>query len=255
VETPDLSARPDRPPPWRTALTAAVLVGLVLVGGLWLRTLRSGDNPTVLPNNHVALVWEDWVFLAPPAPGTRPGPLAPADPQHLGEVSLSDGDFQLLSALQAMRPDGRGVRTVPNPFATGQPPTVAGFWEPVARRRAAAKVERPLVVFLRAPIYLSPFQTALSWSDPTGRVIVVNLEGLGLTADEMAPRIARLLRHEYGHLAGCTHRDGCVMETVSTVAQLDALPLDYCGLCMDKIGEFPFMAPQYGEVVRKVNPE
>lgn len=253
METPNPSPR-GQPPPLKTALTAIVLIALVLVGGLWLRSLRSSGNPATLPANHVALSWSDWVFLLPPAPGEKPDVLAPADPDDLGRVTLENADFGLLSVFKSMRRDTDVIRPVPSPFAPGQPPTVAGFWEPLAKRRAEAGEERPLVVLLRAPIYLSPFQTALAWSDPGGRLIVVDLSKLGSDSEEIATRAAKLLRHEYGHLAGCVHDDGCVMSPASDVAQLDALSNDYCGPCVDQVGEFPYTVPEYGPVIRRVDP-
>ncbi|MEO7994616.1 MAG: hypothetical protein ABI743_09475, partial [bacterium] len=231
-------------------LLAVICLGVILT----LRLQRMGEAGPSLPPDHVVTKWDGWIVMAPAAPGTKPSPTAMPDAENPGSVSLSVAQFELLAELKKMRPDRAPMQTVPNPFPPQSPPTVAAVWEPLAKMREARKVDKPLIVLITTPLYLTAFQKTMSWSDPGGILVVISLDGLGDSIPLAPQRIAKLLRHEYGHLAGCAHRDGCVMTPIETVEALDRLPDDYCGDCASRIQALPYRVPVYEQVVRTVDP-
>lgn len=256
-DMPEPEPMPSREMPgfWaQWGLVLAVVVCL-LVGLIFLQAQRIGSPTAPLPRDHVALTWDSWIFLAPPPPGTKPNPIAPPQGTSGGQVAIDPADLELLAAIQGLVPAGAALEIMPDPFDRDRAPTVPTVWEPLAQLRKARQPTQPLVIFRRGEIPLSPFQQALSWSDPGGLVIVVDIRDLGTDPALMRSRLRRLLRHEYGHLAGCQHRDGCVMTAVKTMAEVDRLSDAFCPPCDANVAALPFAVPgQRDPLVRRVNP-
>lgn len=241
---------------WSQWGLVTVVCSLLAIGLLFLQAQRLGSASAPLPADHVALRWDGWVFLADPVPGTKPSAVLPPQATSFGDVSLRPGDLDLLVRLQQLVPEGVTFATVPDPFSPDRPPAVPSIWEPLAQQRKRAGVTTPLVVLRRGLIPLTPFQTALSWSDPGGLVIVIDITELGSDSTLAAERLLKLLRHEYGHLARCTHASGCVMNAVRTMAEVDRLPLEYCPDCASQVRALPFGVPgeQKDPTIRIVDP-
>lgn len=242
-------------PPWWAQWGALMVWGaLFVIGVLFVQAQRLGGPQSSLPAGHPAFQWSDWVVLAEPAPAVKAGPLAP--PEATGEVVLSDGDLALLASLNRLKPPRIAVTAVPDPFPRERPPAVPGIWEPLAQLRARqGGGGRPLVVVMRQGLALSPFQSALSWSDPAGLLIVISRTALGEDSAVNHERLRKLLLHEYGHLAGCGHHAECVMAPIRTPEELDALPSQFCDACRELIGKFPHPMPAIPDpAVRRVDP-
>jgi len=246
---------PKSPSIWAQWGLVFVVLACGTVGLIFLQAQRIGSASSPLPRDHVALSWNSWVYLAEPPPGTKPNPIAPPQGAGASKVSLQPHEIELLAALQGLLPEGASLAIEPDPFSPEHTPAVASVWEPLGILRAKRSPTTPLVILRRGAIPLSPFQQALSWSSPTGLVIVIDITDLGDDPTLAFARLRKLVRHEYGHLAGCDHRDGCVLTPIQQMSEVDALVDEFCEPCLGKIKSLPYAVPgEHDPMVRKVNP-
>lgn len=247
---------PEKSPSiWAQWGLVLVVLACATVGLVFLQAQRIGSASSPLPMDHVALTWDSWVFLADPPAGSKPNPIAPPQGAGASKVSLRPGELEFLTAVQRLLPAGANLAIEPDPFSPDHDPAVSSVWAPLGKLRAKRSPIAPLVVLRRGAIPLSPFQQALSWSSPEGLVIVIDITELGADPTVAVSRLRKIVRHEYGHLAGCTHADGCVMTPIQRMAEVDALSDEYCEPCLGKIGMLPYSVPGESDpMVREVNP-
>lgn len=250
------TATPEKSPSiWAQWGLVLVVLACATLGLVFLQAQRIGSASSPLPKDHVALTWESWVFLADPPAGTKPNPIAPPQGAGASKVSLRPGDLELLTAIESLLPKGATLAIEPDPFSPDHDPAVSSVWEPLGKLRTKRSPTSPLVVLRRGAIPLSPFQTALSWSEPRSLVIVIDITDLGTDPALAIARLRKLVRHEYGHLAGSTHHEGCVMTAVQQMSAVDSLTEEFCDACRVKLKALPFPVPgDTDPMVREVNP-
>jgi predicted Zn-dependent protease len=128
---------------------------------------------------------------------------------------------------------------------TGQVSSLPSFARaadrPLRVEQVLAEVEhvapssRPTLIVTLRPIVTTGSDPLFGYADARRRVAIVSLARLGGETDDprVWRRLANVVAHERGHLAGLAHCDSaaCLMNRAPTVEGLDRRPNELCGRC------------------------